>query len=64
MTGYSGFPVVTVTATADGKKIGGMKITVAVQSSFQMGFNCTFLFITLPLGQVPAAVCVTNTSVL
>lgn len=64
MTDYSGFPVVNVTAMADGKKIGGMKITVAVQPSFQMGFNCTFLFITLLLRQVPATICVTNTSIL
>lgn len=50
MTDYSGFPVVNITAMADGKKIDGMKITLAAQCSFQMGFNCTFLFITLLLG--------------
>lgn len=61
MTDYSGFPVVNVTAVADGKKIGGMKITVAAQSSFQMGFNCTFLFITLLMEQIPANLGVTNT---
>lgn len=64
MTDYGRFPVVNVTAVADGKKVGGMKITVAVQPSFQMGFNCTFWFITLLLGQVPATICVTNTSLL
>lgn len=63
MTDYSGFPVVNVTAVADGKKIDEMKITVAAQSSFQMGFNCTFLFITVLLGQIPANLGVTNTSV-
>lgn len=50
-----------VTAVADGKKIGGMKITVTAQSSFQMGFNCTFLFITLLMEQIPANLGVTNT---
>lgn len=63
MTDYSGFPVVNITVMADGKKIDGMKITLAAQYSFQMGFNCTFLFITLLLGQIPANLGVTNTSV-
>lgn len=34
MTDYSGFPVVNVTVVADGKKIDGMKITMAAQYSF------------------------------
>lgn len=63
MTDFSGFPVVNVTVMADGKKIDGMKITVAAQYSFQMGFKCTFLFIALLLGQIPANLCVTKTSV-
>lgn len=63
MTDFSGFPVVNVTVMADGKKIDGMKITVAAQYSFQMGFNCTFLFIALLLGQIPTNLCVTKTSV-
>jgi len=64
VTDYSGFPVVNVTAMADGNKIGSMKITVVIQLSFQTDFNCTFLLLTLLLGQVPATICVTNTSLL
>lgn len=64
MTDYSGFPVVNVTAAADRKKIGGMKITVAVQPSFQMGFNRTFFCITPLLGHVPATIFVTNPATL
>jgi len=56
--------VVNVTAMADGNKIGSMKITVVIQLSFQTDFNCTFLLLTLLLGQVPATICVTNTSLL
>lgn len=64
MADFSGFPVVNVTAVIGRKKIGGMKTAVPIEHSFQMDFNCTFLFITLLLGQVPVTVCVTNTSAL
>lgn len=64
VTDDSRFPVVNVTAVADRKKIGGMKTAVAIGRSLQMDFNCTFLFIAVLLGQVPATISVTNTSAL